>query len=91
LPAEETEDRFNINGQHIQPKPQQNPQTQQRPSQNPTLQQQQQRPSQNPTIQTQQSNNNFDNVNQFVDDNNVCGVPVVISQSLVVGGMDDMR
>jgi hypothetical protein len=85
LQAQEAEDRFSISGPAIQPIPQNNPaRPQNNPAQRPQNNQQipaNQRPPQNPQL----SQNN-DNVNQFLDDNNVCGVPVVNSQSLVVGG-----
>ena len=87
----ENEDRFSINGPAVSPqqRPPQNPQQrppqnpQQRPPQNPQ-QNQAQRPPQNP--QSSPNPQNYDNINQFVDDNTVCGVPVVLTQSLVVGG-----
>lgn len=84
----EADDRFAVNGPAVNPQPQQRPpqNPQQRPPQNP-----QQRPPQNPQNQAQRppqnpQSQNFENINQFVDDNTVCGVPVVLSQSLVVGG-----
>ena len=95
LPAsdEDNADRFELNGQHNiqpQPRPQQNPQPQSRPPQNPPIHgQNPQNPPihsqnpQNPLIQKPASNLN---INQFQDDNTVCGVPVVLTQSLVVGG-----
>ncbi|XP_070492215.1 serine protease gd-like [Chironomus tepperi] len=79
LPAsdEENADRFTLSGQHnIQPQPQ----PQSRPPQNPPIHAQN---PQNPLIQRPSSDSN---INQFQDDKNVCGVPVVLSQSLVVGG-----
>jgi hypothetical protein len=76
LPASDDEnaDRFNLGQQNIQPQPQP------RPPQNPPIHAQN---PQNPLIQRPVSDSN---INQFQDDNTVCGVPVVLTQSLVVGG-----
>lgn len=69
----ENGDRFNLDGQYnLQPQPQ-SPQNPPIHGQNP----------QNPLIQRPSSDSS---INQFQDDNTVCGVPVVLSQSLVVGG-----
>lgn len=71
LPADNgNDDRFSLNQQI-------NIQPQPRPTQNPPIHGQN---LQNPPIQPES------NINQFQDDNNVCGVPVVLTQSLIIGG-----
>lgn len=68
----ENADRFNLNGQVLQPAPAVQPQTQERPQQKPDV------PRPNPSGQQ---------FNQFQDDSAVCGIPVAgFTQSLVIGG-----
>lgn len=81
--ADGSEDRFTVENPNyqIQPAPQNPPISPNRPPQNP----------QNPPININRPPQNpqqtsGENINQFQDDNTVCGVPVVLSQSLVVGG-----
>jgi hypothetical protein len=53
----------------------------------PQPQPQPQPPAQRPNQQQQQRPTNNQNVNQFQDDNAVCGTPVAgFTQSLVIGG-----
>jgi outer membrane biosynthesis protein TonB len=82
------EDRFSLAGQNVQPNnqrpPAQNPQQrpQKKPAQNPQQRPPSQKPpAQNPQIQTEYPQQPSD-VNQFQNDNSVCGVPVIGSQSL---------